>query len=111
MVEQTVRWFKKHREVLEGDLIHLRRADARDLDYWLMVNPQGREKGMLMVFNPIDKPITRTLRIPLYYTGLSGMVQVSINDGEPQQRAMHERRSIDLKITVGAGETGWATFR
>ncbi len=35
------------------------------------MNPAGKEKGMLLVFNPLDKPVTQTLEVPLYYTGLS----------------------------------------
>jgi len=65
---------------------------------------------MLMIFNPINKSISRTLRIPLYFTGLSGTVQFSMNDGEPQQRAMRVDGSIDLQITVEAGGNSWVTF-
>ena len=55
MVKAQVDWFKTHRDVLEGDIIHLRRADGRDIDYWLNVNPAGKEKGMLCVFNPLNE--------------------------------------------------------
>ena len=55
MVKASVDWFKKHRDVLEGDIIHLRRADGRDIDYWLNVNPGGKEKGLLLVFNPLKR--------------------------------------------------------
>jgi hypothetical protein len=54
MVTRVIKWFKQHREVLEGDIIHLRRADGRDLDYWLNVNPAGEEKGLMMIYNPLD---------------------------------------------------------
>ena len=110
MVKKTVDWFKRHREVLEGDLIHLKRADARDLDYWLMVNPNSKEKGLLMVFNPLDREITRNLRIPLYYTGLTGSTKFRHEDGEPQSHSLTRDGSIDLEVNIPAGGYSWFTF-
>ncbi|MDE0959610.1 MAG: hypothetical protein OSB09_02415 [Planctomycetota bacterium] len=110
MVKESVDWFKKHRTVLEGDLIHLRRADARDLDYWLMVAPQGQEKGLLMLFNPLDQSITRTIRIPLYYTGLVDQTLVRIEDGTADERSIRKDGSIDLEVTIDAGGFSWITF-
>ena len=55
MVVESVNWYKQHRDVLEGDLIRLRRADGRDLDYWLMVKPGAEEAAALVVFNPTKK--------------------------------------------------------
>ena len=49
MVQAEVAWYKAHRDILESDLIHGRRADARDLDWMLHVNPQLQEKGLLVV--------------------------------------------------------------
>jgi hypothetical protein len=110
MVKDSVDWFKKHRQVLEGDLIHLRRADARDLDYWLMVNPAAEEKGILMLFNPLDVPMTKIIRIPLYYTGLVESARVRVEDGSPQTIGLLRDGSIDLEVTVAAGGHSWVTF-
>jgi hypothetical protein len=110
MVQQSVDWFKKHRQVLEGDLIHLRRADARDLDYWLMVNPAAAEKGLLMLFNPLDVPMTKKLRIPLYYTGLVESARVRVEDGSPHNIGLLRDGSIELEVTVVAGGYSWITF-
>ena len=55
MVQRWVSWFKAHRDILESDLVHGRRADARDLDWMLHVNPALEEKGLLVVFNPLDR--------------------------------------------------------
>ncbi len=110
MVKKSVDWFKKHRQVLEGDLIHLQRADARDLDYWLMVNPAAKEKGLLMLFNPLDEPTTKKLRIPLYYTGLVESAHLRVEDGILQSIELMRDRSIDLEVTVKAGGYSWITF-
>ena len=110
MVKNTVDWFKRHRETLEGDLIHLKRPDARDLDYWLMVNPRAKEKGLLMLFNPLDREITRELRIPLYYTGLTGSAKMTHEGGESRAQQLTRTGSIDLEVTVAAGGYSWFTF-
>ena len=47
LVKQWVGFYKKHRAILDGDILHLRRADGRDIDYLLHVNPAGTEKGLL----------------------------------------------------------------
>ncbi|MEM6803410.1 MAG: alpha-galactosidase, partial [Bacteroidota bacterium] len=67
MLIENIVWYKKHREVLEGDLIHLRRADGRDLDYWLMVKPEAEEAAALVVFNPTKQKLRKKINIPLYY--------------------------------------------
>ena len=76
-VKKWVAFYKPHREVLDGDIIHLRRANGLDWDAILHVNPLGREKGLLMVYNPLDQPVIRMLTIPLYYTGLTRTAKVS----------------------------------
>ena len=61
----------KYRPILTSDLIHVQRPDGRDIDCLLHVNPRLKEKGLVMFFNPLDQPMTRQVRLPLYYTGLS----------------------------------------
>jgi len=102
MVAQMVSWYKEHRQVLEGDLIHLRRADARDLDYWLLVNPDGPEKGALVVFNPLDQDRQKEIEIPLYYTGLDKDVTVRQNDGTSKAYVLDRNYSLTLPVTVSA---------
>lgn len=110
-VAANVRWYKAHREVLESDLIHGRRADGRDVDWMLHVNPQGAEKGMLIAFNPLAEPITRTLRVPLYYTGLSDVVEVEREDGAVSRHAIARDDSIEVTVTIAARGMEWAVIR
>ena len=108
LVENTVDWYKKHREVLEGDLIHLRRADGRNLDYWLMVNPGGKEKGALLVFNPLNEDRETTLRVPLYYAGPGERVRVFRDDAQVGEYTPDRQYAIDLPVRVSAGK--WAAY-
>lgn len=111
LVKQWVDWFKRHRTVLEGDIIHLRRADSRDIDYWLNVNPAGPERGLLMVFNPLEHDVTQTLRVPLYYTGLEGAAQVCHEDSPAQAYALARDYSIRLEVTVKAKGVTWYVIK
>lgn len=108
MVKESVDWFKRHREVLEGDIIHLRRADGRDLDYWLNVNPGGKEKGLLMVFNPLEEKVKRMINIPMYYTGLTD--QVSVIDQDESKRTMNLDREYMLKLEVEVPAKGYTWY-
>jgi hypothetical protein len=76
VVKKWVDFYKAHRAILDGDIIHLRRADGRDLDAILHVNPRAAERGLLVVYNPLDEPLSRTLTVPLYYTGLRGAAKI-----------------------------------
>jgi len=85
MVKAKVDWFKAHHDILESDLIHGRRADARDLDWMLHVNPKLKEKDMLVVFNPLNEPVTKKLRLNMYYAGVTDSVRIR-EKGGPAKR-------------------------
>jgi hypothetical protein len=75
MVKGWVDFFKAHRTLLESDVLHLRRADGRDLDYVLHVDPR-EHAAMLVVYNPTDVALRRTIRVPVHYAGLRGTVTI-----------------------------------
>lgn len=107
MVKRVVDWFKKYRGILESDIIHLRRADARDLDYLLHVNPGLKEKGMLMVFNPTDQAITRTLTLPLYYTGLQSRALIREQEQVAEGFTLSRDYTVQLSVTVPPNGYNW----
>ncbi|MEN9362334.1 MAG: hypothetical protein RL095_3869 [Verrucomicrobiota bacterium] len=109
-VKKWVALYKKHRAILESDLIHLRRADGRDLDYMLHVNPDLPTKGFLAVFNPTEGELERDILVPLHYAGLSGQAAARINDGEAQTLLLDPRQRLRLKIKVPAQGVVWVTF-
>lgn len=111
VVKRWVEFYKQHREVLNADLLHLRRADGRDLDYILHVNPAGQEKGLLMVYNPLEQEVSRTLRIPLYYTGKTDTASVSERDGAVTTFKLDREYYIDLPVTVPARQGTWFVVR
>ena len=111
MVSQTIAWYKERREVLEGDVIHLRRADGSDLDYWLNVNPSGDEKGMLLVYNPLDRTVNKTIRVPLYFTGIKDKATVQVENQKPMVYDLDREYNIQLEITVEKNHYTWVTIK
>jgi len=87
-VTRWVRWYKQHRDILESDLVHGRRADGRDLDWMLHANPDLETPGMLVVYNPLERERTKRLRVDLYYTGLEERVAVSRPGSEGLELAL-----------------------
>lgn len=106
VVKKWVDFYKRHRAILNSDILHLRRADGRDLDYLLHVNPALKEKGLLMVYNPLDREVSRTLNIPLYYTGLTRTASLREQEDKARKYALDRDYVVALPVKVPAhGET------
>ncbi|MBX3120483.1 MAG: hypothetical protein KF784_15600 [Fimbriimonadaceae bacterium] len=96
VVVKWVSWFKKYRDILESDVIHVRRADGRNLDCILHANPALERKGMVMVYNPTHEPLTQEITLPLYYTGIENECMI----GEQDKSSKKVKLSRDYKITI-----------
>ena len=107
MVRAEVDWYKRYRDILESDVIHGRRADGRDIDWMLHVNPELPEKGMAVVFNPLSEQVTRTIRLPLYYTGVQGVVLVREQEGESRERELDRDSCVEVEVTIDAQGMTW----
>ena len=106
-VVKVINWYKKYRDILNSDIIHLRRADGRDWDGILHVNPQLKTKALLMVYNPLKEKITRNIKVPLYYTGLSTSARVQEKEGVSKNYKLNRDYSIDLLVTLEPGGYTW----
>ncbi|MEN9361306.1 MAG: hypothetical protein RL095_2841 [Verrucomicrobiota bacterium] len=107
LVKKWIGFYKKHRQVLDSDLIHLRRPDGRDWDGILHVNPQGAEKAMAFLYNPLEVDIERDITLPLHYAGLSGRSQIRIDGGTPQESSLSSDQLLRLKIKIPARGRTW----
>ncbi|MBN1852947.1 MAG: hypothetical protein JW829_09490 [Pirellulales bacterium] len=108
LVKNWVDWYKKYRDILESDIVHGRRADGRDLDWMLHVNPRLPQKGMLVVFNPLDKPVSKNIRVNLYYTGLTETA--TIREMENAAKTYQLARDYSVEIPVELGPAGFVWF-
>ena len=107
MVAKTIQWYKKYRNILNADMIQLRRADGRDWDGWMHVNPTLAQKGLMMLFNPTQAPITRTIALPLYYTGLSKTAVVKDAKGISKTYTLNRDYTINFTFTIPADSYSW----
>ena len=107
LVKSKVDWFKAHRDILESDLVHGRRADGRDLDWMLHVNPKLKEKGMLVVFNPLDKGVSKKLRVNLYYTGLTRLARIREQNQEEKRYEMDREHCVELPVMISPQGMSW----
>ena len=107
LVEKTIHWYKKYRNILNADMIQLRRADGRDWDGLLHVSPSLKQKGLLMVYNPLKQKITRTINVPLYYTGLTNAATVKIRDTNPFLTKLNRNYEIELTISIEPESYNW----
>ena len=111
MVKQRVAWFKQHRAIVESDIIHGRRADGRDLDWILHVNPTLAEPGMLVVYNPLSHEVSRDLRVNLHYTGLHSKAVLTDASGRATTIELAADASAIVPITVPARAMAWWSIR
>jgi hypothetical protein len=107
LVKKVIDWYKQYRDILNSDLIHLRRASGKDWDGFLHVNPQLKEKGLAMFFNPTDKVIEREITLPLYYTGLTDKASIRAKEGKAVQYKLNRDYSVKMKITIPANSFNW----
>ena len=110
-VIKWVTWFKKYRDILESDVIHVHRADGRNLDAVLHVNPALPNKGLAMIYNPSNEPLEQEIILPLYYTGLSNEAMVAEQDGKPIKMKLDREYRITIRAKVAAHSNKWYMIR
>ena len=107
LLQRWVRWFKKYRDILESDIIHLRRADSRDLDYYLHANPSAAPCGMAVVFNPLDHEVKRSISLPLYYTGLRDRARIREQEGSSHVMRLDRDYTLRLQVHLATNSRTW----
>lgn len=107
VVKKWVDIYKKHRAILDSDIVHLRRPDGKDWDGFLHVNPAIDEKGFLMIYNPLNEPVRREIDIPVYYTGLTEHVVIVDQQGEKSKYKVSRDYKIRVKIEIPARGYNW----
>ena len=112
--EVVARWtsfYKQHRAILDSDIIHGRRPDARDIDFYLHVNPRLEEKALVMAFNPLDTPAEKDLVVPLYYAGVKDRVTVVDALGKSRDYTLDRDHRITLPVKMKPQDATWFIVR
>ncbi len=111
VVAQTIGWYKKYRDVLNAPMVHLRRADGRDWDGWMHVSTTLKDRAFVLLFNPTATAIKRTIRLPLYYTGLKDVALVRLKDNQELMVRLADDRTIDITVTIPPSGYSWYVIR
>ncbi|WP_053375066.1 hypothetical protein [Paenibacillus sp. FJAT-27812] len=106
-VKSKVQFFQKYRAILESDIIHIRRPSGRDIDCILHVNHALPDKGLAVVYNPMDHAVSQTLKLPLYYTGLTGTATVQEQEGPSEAYALDRSCHIELHVEIAPRSATW----
>jgi len=106
-VKKWVDLYKRHRAILDSDIIHLRRPDGRTLDGLLHVNPSLPTKGLAVFYNPTDREIAETWEMPLYYTGLADEARISERDGAPVSYRLDRLFRVRIEVRLAPGRLTW----
>jgi hypothetical protein len=106
-VVNVINWYKKYRDILNADIIHLRRADGRDWDGWMHVNQQLKSKALIMLFNPLKEAITRTIKLPLYYTGLTQTATLREKGNTLKKFTLNRDYEIEFTFTIAPENYTW----
>ena len=107
VVKKWADFYKQYRDILDSDLVHVRRPDGRDIDCVLHVNPRLPHKGLAMVYNPLDQSVTRQLLLPLYYTGLKDRARIRREEGALQSYALDRNSATVIPVELGPRAVTW----
>ncbi len=107
VVRKYTGFYKKYRDILDSDIIHVRRPDGRDIDCMLHVNPTLKRRGLAVVFNPLNETVKRTLSLPLYYTGLQDRASIRREEGSPQIYGLDRKANAELSLEMGPKSATW----
>ncbi|NBA75052.1 alpha-galactosidase [Emticicia sp. ODNR4P] len=107
VVQKTISWYQKYRDILNADMIQLRRADGRDWDGLLHVSSTLPQKGLAMLYNPNKEAIERTITLPLYYSGLTKEAKVREKEGASKVYLLNQNHEIQVKVKIPAEGYTW----
>ena len=60
-----------------------------------------------MFFNPTNEEITRTIKLPLYYTGLDKKAYIREQENKTKSYKLNRDYTVDLTITIPANGYTW----
>lgn len=107
VVKDKIAHYKKYREILNADIIHLRRPTGRDWDGILHVDPAGKQKGYALLHNPLDKKMDISIKLPLYYTGLTKTAKIRIGDQPLKLYKLNEKGEAEISLSIPAHGSIW----
>jgi hypothetical protein len=107
LVKKWVNFYMEYRDILDSDVIHVRRPDGRNIDCILHVNPQVKHRGLAMVYNPLDRTVIKQLKLPLYYTGLTDTAIIREQQGKSKKYELDREYNVDIPVDIAPRSVTW----
>jgi hypothetical protein len=63
------------------------------------------------VFNPLEKPVEKTIGVNLYYTGLTDRAQVRDGEGETVSYALNRDYTIEIPVQIDPEGFAWFAIK
>lgn len=105
-------FYRKHRQILISNIVHLRRCDMQSFDAILHANAfLEDERGLAVFYNPTNIAIAENYTFSLYYTGLRDHAMVSYNDGQYQQYALSNLFDLTLSLSLQPRSINFFVFK
>jgi len=111
VVKQWVDFYKKHRDILDSDMVHIRRPDGRNVDGMIHVNPKLENRGLALLFNPRNERVSAKVRLPLYYTGLTEKANIAQQGREFKEYPLARDYSVEVGVEFGPRSMEWFLIR
>ena len=111
VVKKWVDFYKKYRLILDSDIIHIRRPDGRDIDAILHVNPRLEEKGLIMIYNPLNQRVEKELTVPLYYTGLTDKARIREQGGTWKKYDLDRHYNVKIPFGMEPNSVTWFVIK
>ncbi|BDD10407.1 hypothetical protein FUAX_28390 [Fulvitalea axinellae] len=107
LVVKMIKWYKEYRDIMNSDIVHVRRPDGRDYDAIMHVNPELKEKGFAMIYNPTDKRLKKKIKLPMYYTGIKGKALVKKEGGKAVEVKLNRNYDMEIEIDMEPNSYTW----
>lgn len=107
LVKKCADFYKEYRDILDSDIIHVRRPDGRDIDCILHVNPHLKHKALAMIYNPLGHKVEKKLKLPLYYTGLTTTARIREQQGKSRKYRLDREYNVEIPIRIASKSVNW----
>ncbi len=67
----------------------------------------AERQGLAMVYNPLPEPVRRTLKLPLYYTGLTDTAKIREKEGKTKKFTLDREFNVSLTVSIPANGYTW----
>ena len=64
-----------------------------------------------MVYNPLDHPARKVLKVPLYYTGLTKKARIAEQEKRNATYTLNRGFNVDLPVEMGPQSVTWFVVR